>query len=370
MYMYNIHTMTSFKQFGGLGYNGTHNITRSTFASNTDLTITGSEGSTNTRTISNSHIDMSGASILKVNSIYFSDGSILSSALNRSHTQTWNKDHNDCSNTIDCSTNIITGDVRHNTSLGKDNLINATHSAKYNSALGESVLTKNRIGYANSAVGYESLANNTQGNFNTAIGLQALAFNVVGTHCTAIGASADVTSASLVNATAIGSEARVSASNTIVLGNNNVTDVITSGSITGLSKNFTIPHPISEMEAEGHKLKHASVESPRLDLIYRDTTVLKNGKALIDLDSSFHMTKGTFSALCKNTSVFVSNETDWDPVRGFTENSILHIQCKNEESSATVSYMVVAERKDEGILDSTSTDAQGRFIPEPAPEKN
>jgi hypothetical protein len=147
-----------------------------------------------------------------------------------------------------------------------------------------------------------------------------------------------------------------------------VTNVITHGTLTGLAKNFTIDHPLTVMKEQGRSLKHASVEAPRLDLMYRDTINLDNGNAYINLDEAFHMTNGTFASLCCNPSVFVTNESDWDPVRGSMDSdcdNILHIVCKNEQSCARVSFLVIAERKDSGVLESDMTDAAGRFVPEP-----
>ena len=84
---------------------------------------------------------------------------------------------------------------------------------------------------ANTAVGYGSLQNTT-GGYNTSIGYNSGTTNTSGTFNTIIGANANVASASLTNATAIGGGAIVSASNTIQLGSNSVTNVNTSGTIT------------------------------------------------------------------------------------------------------------------------------------------
>lgn len=388
------HIMTSFKQFGGLAYNSKQNITNAAHSVHTDQIITGFEGATNTRTIINSHVDLSGSSIMQVGGIYFADGSVLQTAqttgsiyndgvTNNScvrHTHpidpTWEHligpegqpgvdgmDGNDGKDGINSS--HVT-DALENTSVGSDNLLYVTDTAKYNVATGRRVLMKTKTGYANSGFGYETLINNVHGNYNTAVGLQALAYNVTGSHNTAVGAGADVTNPTIVNATAIGAGARVNKSNVIVLGNSYVTDVITSGIITGKAKNFTIEHPLKEMKEQGYVLKHASVEAPRLDLLYRDTVTLVAGCARINIDELFHMTEGTFASLCTNPSIFTTNESDWDPVRGKMEvgTNILHITCKNEQSCANVSFLVIAERKDESMMDAKITDDTGRFIPE------
>lgn len=81
----------------------------------------------------------------------------------------------------------------------------------------------NTSGANNTAAGIFALGANTTGDENTAVGYSALGTNTTG-HCnTAIGHGADVSTVNLVNATAIGCGAQVSCSNTMSLGNNNVT---------------------------------------------------------------------------------------------------------------------------------------------------
>jgi hypothetical protein len=380
--------MASFKQFGGLAYNSKHNITGATHTVNAAQVVTGTTGNTNTRSTINSHVDLSGSSLLQVGGVHFADGTVMQTAPTENGNgsgsggtyidppnPSW--EHligpegpsgvDGVDGTDGINTSLIT-DTLENTSIGTDNLKVAGDGSKYNVAMGKRVLMKTVTGYANSGVGYETLINNVHGSFNTAVGLQALAYNVVGAHNTAIGAGADVTNPSLTNSTAIGAGARVDASNTIRLGNKFVTNVVTSGTITGLAKNFTIDHPLPDMKVRGHSLKHASVEAPRLDLMYRDTVTLADGEATINLDEMFHMTEGTFASLCSNPSIFVTNESDWDPVRGYMETdteNVLHIRCKNVQSRARVSFLVIAERKDTGVLESSMTDDTGRFVPEP-----
>ena len=115
--------------------------------------------------------------------------------------------------------------------------LNTTGSG--NTALGQLSMSSNTIGGFNSAAGSQSLGSNTTGSFNTAFGNQTLNSNTTGTYNTAIGFQANVLSANLTNATAIGNGAIVGASNTIKLGNNDVTSVVTSGTISATG--FTGP---------------------------------------------------------------------------------------------------------------------------------
>ena len=126
----------------------------------------------------------------------------------------------------------------NNTALGYQSLkVNTSGFA--NSSSGVYSLYKNSTGSFNSAFGISSLYNNTTGSNNTAFGRIALLKNETGSYNTALGNNADVEFNNLENATAIGSSAIVSASNTIQLGNTDIANVKTSGTIT--AGNVTYP---------------------------------------------------------------------------------------------------------------------------------
>jgi len=108
--------------------------------------------------------------------------------------------------------------------------LNTTGAA--NTATGFATLYQNTTGGGNTAIGTSVLNANTIGTFNTGVGNLALNNNVTGNQNTAIGEEADVTSNNLSNATAIGYNAKVGTSNTIQLGNNQVTNVKTNGTLT------------------------------------------------------------------------------------------------------------------------------------------
>jgi len=118
-----------------------------------------------------------------------------------------------------------------NTAAGVSALSSNTVGS-YNTADGYFSLYSNTVGLSNTAVGQRSLFNNLTGSSNTAIGDGALNLNAYGNHNTAIGYGANVNVNNLENATAIGDGAIVSTSNTMQLGNTNVTNVNTSGTIT------------------------------------------------------------------------------------------------------------------------------------------
>ena len=77
------------------------------------------------------------------------------------------------------------------------------------------------------------------------------------------------------------------------------------------------------------------------------------------------MTSGTWVLLCRDEQVFTSNETGWNHVRGSVSGATLSIQCEESDCTDTVSWMVVAERRDQHMLDTDWTDEDGRPIIEP-----
>jgi len=128
--------------------------------------------------------------------------------------------------------NITTG--RDNTALGEETLTEIKTSSN-NTAVGAFALDNMKDGVSatdNTAVGFSSQALLlTTGSFNTSIGSNSLRVNLTGNNNTAVGYTADVTTNNLSNATAIGAGAKVSASNSIQLGDTNVTLVNTSGGL-------------------------------------------------------------------------------------------------------------------------------------------
>ena len=125
-------------------------------------------------------------------------------------------------------------------------------------------------------------------------------------------------------------------------------------------KTFVIDHPIKE----DYKLIHSCIEGPQIDLIYRGKIKLKDGYGEINIDEKNGMTNGTFEALCRDIQSFTTNETGWEPVRSKVVGNILHIQCKDKESEDTISWMVIGERKDKGLIRDKKTDDEGKLITE------
>ena len=140
-----------------------------------------------------------------------------------------------------------------------------------------------------------------------------------------------------------------------------------TGSVSKGSGSFKIDHPLPSKK-DTHHLVHSFVESPRADLIYRDKVKLVKGKAIVNIDKVAGMTEGTFVLLCDDVQCFTSNESDWDAVKGSVKENILTIECQNSKSTANVSWMVVADRKDQHMMDTNWTDKNGKPIIEPLKE--
>jgi hypothetical protein len=126
-----------------------------------------------------------------------------------------------------------------NLAIGHQTLFTNTEGIK-NVALGYVPLYSNTTGSNNNAIGDETLFYNTTGNHNIGIGSQAGLTISTGSQNTMIGAQADVASGALTNATALGFRAKVATSNTIQLGNTNVTNVKTSGTVTAAGFTSTV----------------------------------------------------------------------------------------------------------------------------------
>jgi hypothetical protein len=144
-----------------------------------------------------------------------------------------------------------------------------------------------------------------------------------------------------------------------VTGDLNVTGALSKG-----SGSFRIKHPLLSKKST-HELVHSFIEGPQADLIYRGKIKLSAGKATINIDEVATMTEGTFEALCREVQCFTTNETGWDAVRGKVTGNILTIESQNTESTDEISWMVVGERQDEHMIDTSWTDENGKVIVEP-----
>ncbi len=137
-------------------------------------------------------------------------------------------------------------------------------------------------------------------------------------------------------------------------------DVI--GDITGNTKNFKINHPL----ISNKWLYHGTIEAPRYENLYRGRKIIKNGKGFINIDkecnSTGGMSVGTFLALNSNCDLYLQNNTTYDRVIGYIENGIIKVQCENINDEIEIDWLVISERKDGSLINTPSTNYQGKMI--------
>lgn len=153
----------------------------------------------------------------------------------------------------------------------------------------------------------------------------------------------------------------------IVHGTSNATfiaDVHVGGALSKSSGSFKIDHPL-ELMKDTHHLVHSFIEGARADLIYRGSVQLSGGTATVDLDDAATMTHGTWELLCRDPQVWTQNEDGWTRVRGSVSGSTLTIVAEDGDCADTVSWLVVAERHDQHMMDTDWTDIDGRVLVEP-----
>ena len=138
------------------------------------------------------------------------------------------------------------------------------------------------------------------------------------------------------------------------------TSLYVYGALAAVSKQFQITHPLNEDKW----LYHSAIEGPGAYLMYRGTSQLENGIASASIDLLSKMTPGTFENLVRRTQFFVQNNSSWDLVRGKVEGDVVYIESNNTDSSASVDWMVIGERKDDSILSSALYDNNGNYKPE------
>ena len=137
-----------------------------------------------------------------------------------------------------------------------------------------------------------------------------------------------------------------------------------AGNLSKGSGSFDITHPLEEEK----RLRHSFIEGPRYDNIYRNKVRLSEGKASIDLDidcvspGGQTMTPGTWEKLNRNPDIFLQNLEGWSRLKGKINGSILEIECEDENCTDLISWMVVAERQDDHVINSNMSDDEGRLI--------
>ena len=136
-----------------------------------------------------------------------------------------------------------------------------------------------------------------------------------------------------------------------------------SGAVSKSSGSFKINHPL-ESKKDTHHLFHSFIEGPQCDNLYRGKVALSNGSATINLDTKSNMTEGTFVALNRDVQCFTTNETGWTAIKGSVSGNVLTITAQDNTCTDTISWLVIAERKDDEIKASSLTDDDGNLVVE------
>jgi hypothetical protein len=126
----------------------------------------------------------------------------------------------------------------YNSAIGMQSLYSNT-TGQQNSTVGYQSLYSNTTGQYNSTVGYASLYSNTTGQYNSVIGYQAGRYiadgttaNVSGSNCVFLGANAYPSRSNDTNEIVIGYNSRGKGSNTVVLGNDSITNTYLKGQVS------------------------------------------------------------------------------------------------------------------------------------------
>jgi len=176
-----------------------------------------------------------------------------------------------------------------------------------NTADGTNSLFYNSSGYHNTANGFNSLYWNDIGYQNTAIGFHALYNNTTGINNTALGANAFNSGSAFSNSTALGYNALITASNMVQLGDTNITDVKTSGTMT----------------ANGYSTAYVQ-KSSAYTLTAKDDIVGVSLAAVITLPSAIGITGRQYTV--KNIATFpvtvTVNTTSGQTIDGLTTKSL------------------------------------------------
>ena len=131
-----------------------------------------------------------------------------------------------------------------------------------------------------------------------------------------------------------------------------------NGSLSKGSGSFDIPHPV----LEDKRLRHSFIEGPYADLIYRGTVTLGAEPVTICMDEQYGMAEGTWKALNTNPWSIVSASGK------LVEWSLDECKLTITGDEGTVcQWMVIGERKDQHMIDTDSTNNDGRLILEYTP---
>ena len=146
---------------------------------------------------------------------------------------------------------------QYNIAIGTQALYNNL-SGNYNIALGRDTLVVNTTGTDNIGIGYNALFN-CNNNYNIALGSNALYGVTTGGYNIGIGNNTSLASGSNINSIVIGASASGNGSNSVTLGNNNITKTILKGNI-----GIGLTDPIAKLDIDVNAINGYSTPSINL----------------------------------------------------------------------------------------------------------
>jgi hypothetical protein len=156
---------------------------------------------------------------------------------------------------------------------------------------------------------------------------------------------------------------------TLAIAVNSSGSVNVPGALSKGSGSFRIPHPLPAL-SDTHDLVHSFVEAPQADNIYRGKATLVAGASestvSVNIDTAAGMTDGTFVLLNRDVQAFTSNEESPCGVYSSISGNVLTITGEHADCDHVVSWMVIGERQDQHMYDTSWTDVDGHVIVEPA----
>ena len=291
-----------------------------------------------------------GIQALNSNNSGYSNTGIGSSSLFSNTTGNWN---------VGLGTNSLyynqTGS--YNFAIGSSSLYK-NMDGNFNVAIGNNALFENLLSSNNVAIGSDALLNSL-GAGNTAIGISSLAQNNNGTNNTAIGYYTDVTADNIQNSTAIGFGALVNTSNSIQLGNNDITNVKTKGMLTAGDVTYPNTHGSNgqflSTTGTGALIWSTITEAP--------ATSSNTVSTIVKRDASGNFSAGTINATSINTPIYAStpqslidaSTISWNPALGLNASVTL-------AGNRTLSFSSIPVAGSYGTLVVTQDATGGRTL--------
>jgi trimeric autotransporter adhesin len=217
--------------------------------------------------------------------------------------------YNNLNNITDGGNNIVFGtNILNNNTTGYDNVAIGHRSlglnidSYRNIAIGQEALYKletkgdgNYYTEQNLAVGWASFRNLFKGRFNVSLGTNSGLEIREGQKNTFIGAYADIDNCNNFwnNSCAIGYNAKITASNQIVLGNDDITEVKTSGSLN-INGKIILSNAVETNLGIGYKALHSNIDGSK-------NTAFGYNALTANTDGSYNTAVG-YKALTDNTT--------------------------------------------------------------------